>query len=76
VFLDNVWALDFATLTFRLYAFDADGPYEIDGTFTHTPPAPPGGGGAAGGNGGGGAGGAVFWLALVLLAALRLRQTG
>jgi hypothetical protein len=75
VFLDNVWALDFAAGAFRLHAFDDDGPYEIDGTFTCTPPplgAGGAGGDAGGGGGGGGATGAVFLLALALLTASSL----
>jgi uncharacterized repeat protein (TIGR02543 family) len=68
VFLDNVWALDFAARAFRLHAFDAGGPYEIDGAFTYTPPAPPGDGGGGNNNsGGGGAASTVFLLALALL---------
>jgi uncharacterized repeat protein (TIGR02543 family) len=78
VFLDNVWALDFAARAFRLHAFDADGPYEIDGTFTYTSPAPPLGDGGnssgGGGNGGGGATSTIFWLALALLVVFALSE--
>ncbi len=40
IFLDSVWSLNFANGAFRLYGFDDAGPYETDGAFTHTPPAP------------------------------------
>ena len=40
--LDSVYSLQFTDTTtgmLTLYTFDADGPYELDGTFNYTPPA-------------------------------------
>ena len=42
--LDAVYSLNFTnatTGTLTLYTFDADGPYELTGTFTYAPPAAP-----------------------------------